>query len=382
MTILAALTFAATFVMPAPDPLGYPLPDLPIRLLGYLTLALHLTAVQFTLGAAFLYVWNRARGVPGHDRCTRFLGAALPLGVSYLITFGIPPLLFVQVIYGQQFYSSSVLMGLVWMHVIACLILAYLGFYVHKLTRDKHPKLQPYLIGVCLILLLCVGLIYVNNLTLSMSPQKWLALYSLRPGGTVFFHGDDTVLPRLFIVISPSLCVAGLALLFWGQSAAAQTDRQSVNFSRQLGKQSFLWGALLTALSMLVLQRRLPRVMVQTMAESLPGQMLMALAVLGFLAALVCVVLTGGGKKYFTPCAAAAWLLAYGSIIALRGQLRDLYLQPYFSPAAVPVHAQWGMFFFFIGLLLFGLTLLAALAFNPSSRAAGNAAAATRKTSA
>ena len=99
--------------------------------------------------------------------------AGLPLGFSYLVTFGIPPLLFVQVLYGQMFYSSSVLVGAFWIAVVPLLILAYAMVYSHKLTRRTRPRIQIWVLSIAALAMLSVGFIYVNNLTLSMTPERW-----------------------------------------------------------------------------------------------------------------------------------------------------------------------------------------------------------------
>ena len=79
--------FSPAIPMPAPDPLGYPLPLWILQLLSYATLTLHLMAVQFTFGLALLFVWLHL-STPASQRegVCRFIKNALPLGVSYLIT--------------------------------------------------------------------------------------------------------------------------------------------------------------------------------------------------------------------------------------------------------------------------------------------------------
>jgi hypothetical protein len=94
---------------------------------------------------------------PAAAGAVRFLGSGLPLGFSYLVTFGVPPLLFVQVMYGQFFYSSSVLVGAFWICVIPLLITGYGATYLHKLMRDRRPRLQLAVAGVALACLLAIG---------------------------------------------------------------------------------------------------------------------------------------------------------------------------------------------------------------------------------
>ncbi|MCP4591728.1 MAG: hypothetical protein GY842_13390, partial [bacterium] len=243
---VALLVSAAT--VPSPDPLGYPVPVWVIRALAYLTLTLHLSAVHFTVGGALLLLGTLLRRRAGHERTARFLGSSLPLGVSYLITLGIPPLLFVQVLYGQFFYTSSVLIGAFWIQVIPAIILVYGGFYYHKLKRDTSPGRQMFVIAACTLLLLYVGFIYVNNLTLAASPEKWTELYAEAAGGGHLVHGDRTVHSRLTLFLAGAFSVAGLGLIWrgvylqkWGM---ADAGRASCGFGfKALIVTPFFWGA-------------------------------------------------------------------------------------------------------------------------------------------
>ena len=121
----ALLALANANPMPSADPLGLPLPPELIQALAYLTLTLHFLAVDFTLGGLVLLIWARLRGRSGDSAITRFFRNGLPLGFSYLVTLGIPPLLFLQVLYGQLFYTSSVLIGAFWIMMVPTLILSY-----------------------------------------------------------------------------------------------------------------------------------------------------------------------------------------------------------------------------------------------------------------
>ena len=107
---------------PPPDPLGYPAPLAIMFALAYLTLTLHFLAMNYTVGSGALLLWAKVRGKDEQQGIAKFLGSGMPLGVSYLVTLGIPPLLFVQVLYGQQFYSSSVVMGSLWILVIPVIL--------------------------------------------------------------------------------------------------------------------------------------------------------------------------------------------------------------------------------------------------------------------
>ncbi len=81
-------------------------------------------------------------------RIGRGLAKGLPIYTSVAITQGIVPLLFVQLIYGPMFYTSSVLIAVPWFAIIFILLVAYFLLYwvVYKASpgpsedSSKYPK--------------------------------------------------------------------------------------------------------------------------------------------------------------------------------------------------------------------------------------------------
>src|SRR5262245_50672909 len=118
-------------VIPDADPAGLPAPVWLLKLLLVVTFALHLVPMNLALGGGMVAVWSslRARGRAGADAAEadshRALAAGLakllPVATAFTITLGIAPLLFLQVLYGQLFYTSSVLMAWSWLAVIVLL---------------------------------------------------------------------------------------------------------------------------------------------------------------------------------------------------------------------------------------------------------------------
>lgn len=355
--------------IPPFDPLGLPLPAFLLQALAYLTFTLHMLAVQFTLGGAILLLatWVRARRRGSADSASqanaRFWGTGLPLGFSYLVTFGIPPLLFLQVMYGQFFYSSSVLVGAFWISVIPLLITGYGAAYWHKLTRDARPNMQTAIIALPLLVLLFIGFIYVNNLTLSMTPDRWLALYQAHRGGGTLNLGEPTLVPRYLMILAPALTVAGLAqvvraavLRGWGRKAAASA-------SQRMGLRAMLIGVVVEALASLWMLSALPG-SVRSAVTS--GGVLSVLAALGVVLGLGAIVLAWrSGKRPGLALALVASGLQLGAtaaMVVLRDFVRHAYLRPYFDLGRVEVQAQWGMFALFAAVLLIGVVFLSVTA--------------------
>ena len=348
----------STAMVPSPDPLGYPVPAWLIRTLAYLTLTLHLSAVHFTVGGALLLLWTLLRKRDGHERTARFLGSGLPLGVSYVITLGIPPLLFVQVLYGQFFYTSSVVIGAFWIQVIPAVILAYAGFYYHKLKQDSRPGRQMVVIAACTLLLLYVGFIYVNNFTLAMSPEKWMELYASAPGGGHLVHGDRTIHARLTLFLAGAFSVAGLALIWRGAYLEKWGIVDAGRASRGFGFKALMVTPVLWVAGAVGWYATQPDA-IHAVFSGTPAGWLLGLWVAGGLVMFVFAHRASKSAGLLSPLVASLGMFAATACMVV---LRDLYrigqLAPSWDSSMVDVRAQWVMFTLFVVSLAGGLALI------------------------
>jgi len=352
----------STAMVPSPDPLGYPVPAWLIRALAYLTLTLHLSAVHFTVGGALLLLWTLLRRRDGHEGTARFLGSGLPLGMSYVITLGIPPLLFVQVLYGQFFYTSSVVVGTFWILVIPAVILAYAGFYYHKLKQDPRPGRQMVVIAACTLLLLYVGFIYVNNFTLAASPEKWMELYASAPGGGHLVHGDRTIHARLVLFLAGSFSVAGLALIWRGAYLDKWGILDAGRASRGLGFKALIVTPVLWVAGAAGWYATQPDAIREVFSGTLSGWLLLGLWVVGGLVMVVFAYRARQNTGLLFPLVASLGLFAATACMVV---LRDLHrigrLAQSWDSSMVDVRAQWGMFTLFVVFLAVGLLFVIGL---------------------
>ncbi|MFH1420028.1 MAG: hypothetical protein ABII12_17270 [Planctomycetota bacterium] len=360
MSALPLLCPIAT--IPAADPLGYPVPAWLIRALAYLTLTLHLSAVHFTVGGALLLLWVLLRRRAGYERTSRFLGSSLPLGVSYLITLGIPPLLFVQVLYGQFFYTSSVLIGAFWIQVIPAVILAYAGFYYQKLKRDSRPGRRMVVIAACTLLLLYVGFIYVNNFTLAMAPRTWAALYTESPGGGHLTHGDPTIHPRLLLFLAGAFAVAGLAMIWRGAFLEKWGIVDAGRASRAFGFNALLLTPFLWIVGAMGWYRVESEELRALFSGSRAELALLALwCVGGLLMILAAYRARQSAGLFSTFVASLGMFTATACMVVLRDFYRIAKLAPDWDASSVDVRAQWGMFAIFAAFLVIGLAFVIGL---------------------
>lgn len=355
--------------LPAPDPLGYPVPVILLHILSYFTLGLHFIAVNFTLGGLLYLLWIKIRKSDiGADS---YLSASLPLGFSYLVTLGIPPLLFVQVIYGQMFYSSSVIIGAFWILVVPLLILAYGMLYLNKLKKDARPNTRLIVLGIALLAMLTIGFIYVNNLTLSMTPETWMSKYAANPRGTQLNHEEPTLFARYALFMSPALVVAGVALVLVGILRSKWRGDDSGTAISSLGIKGHLIGRAITVAAAGALIASLPKEHFEAIMAG-PGKLFLIIGiVLGVLATTLAVL--AAKKKSVAVGVMAAVILApeVMMLIVVRDLLRQEYIAQFFNFSHVPVFEQWGMVGIFLTSLVAGLALLIVLTVKVSKTAIG-----------
>lgn len=348
-------------IIPAADPLGFPVPPWILQVLAYFTLTLHLMAMNFTMGGSLIILWTFIRKNPDNTNIRRFFGAGLPLGVSYIVTLGIPPLLFVQVLYGQLFYSSSVLLGAFWIMIIPVLLLAYTGYYYHKFQGESKPHYQWLVILVSTILLLYIGYMLVSNLTLSMTPEKWQALYKAYPGGGNIHHGEPTLHSRLLLFLSGAFAAAGVALIWRGTYLSKWLKSDEGNKSQSKGFKILLISIPVWIIAAVGVYMTRPEDISSLWAID-TVKILFAIGVVSAIITTLFGYLSIGRRSVILPLLSS--LGVFGAILSMvifRDMARIYALSSSFRLESVPVNAQWGMFMLFMAALVVGLLFLIVL---------------------
>jgi hypothetical protein len=97
--------------IPAIDPNPLPAPYWIFKLLLIVTFILHIVVMNFMFGGGFLAALARFRSKKDENyaRLFKALAKKIPNLLPATITLGVAPLLFLQVIYGQFFYTSTII---------------------------------------------------------------------------------------------------------------------------------------------------------------------------------------------------------------------------------------------------------------------------------
>lgn len=307
------------------------------------TFALHVVFMNLTVGSAVIAAWGKITG--RHDDLARELGHRLPTTLALTVNFGVPPLLFVQVLYGQFLYTSSVLMAAFWLSAIALLIAGYYALYASDAKAHDAPGLSRLTLLFSLACLLAVGLLLSNNMTLMIRPEAW-GRYVENPRGGLLNLSDPTLWPRYAHMMLAAPAIAGLYAALIGAKKRRQdwVDHGLAWFTRLTMLQILVGGWLLMAL---------PRdVMLGFMGGSPLATGSLALGVTLGLGGLL-----AGIRKNPTQ-AAALTLAAVLAMSVVRAQVRALTLAPFWRASSLPVNGEAGPEVLFAVSLAFGLALM------------------------
>ncbi|MBU1229418.1 MAG: hypothetical protein KKA55_05635 [Proteobacteria bacterium] len=321
-----------------PSPWGW------LEALLLVTFILHALFMNLTVGSALIALAARFTG--RQRELARELAHRLPTTLALQINLGVAPLLFVQVLYGQFLYTSSVLMAGWWLSAILAVILGYYGLYVHDAGFESGRGLSRPALVLSLGCLLYTGFLLSNNMTLMLRPEAWAA-YATTPGGSFLNLSDPTLWPRYAHMILAAPAVAGLyAALLGGARRRLDWVEHGLKWFTRLTMVQIpvgLW--LLLALPRPVLLAFMGR-------DALATALLAAGTLLGLAA------LWAGLRK---NAGAAAWLLVptVTLMAATRAQVRGLTLAPHFSPASLPQTGDHSPLAMFALSLLVGLAAIA-----------------------
>ncbi|MFN4004750.1 MAG: hypothetical protein ACK4J1_08555 [Hylemonella sp.] len=265
------------------DPAGVPSHPLVFLILGVLTFALHIAAVQVMLGAAALTLRGAYSAQPHWRRLAAAMLNTAKVAVSVAIVLGVAPLLFVQVVYDPFWYTSNVLSAWWVIGFIVLLIAGYIAMYVFYW---RNPGLATeggrsgHWMVASLALLLAVGFI-VHSLTNQMLyPDQWMQWYA--PGGTIQPDGQrlhQWNLARFGFFIALAAPVSGAWLLAYRRylQGAAEPDAGYLDWLAALARRLTLAGGALALLLGAVWMATLPPSMAWFVQTPWPWLALLAL---------------------------------------------------------------------------------------------------------
>jgi hypothetical protein len=322
------------------------------------TFTLHLVAMNCALAGGAVALLNAIRGRsplhPFSRRLAAELSRMLPVFLALTITLGVAVLLFVQVLYGNLLYTSSILIGAFWLSVLALVMAAYYGYYYFEAHGATGGAVAATSIAV--LCLLCVAFVFSNNMTLVLTPARWLAMYRTHPDGVSLNLAERSLLPRYLhmlvgavAVFSAAVChIACHRLKKEPEYGGWLVRRWSLVFGAATGVQILLGLWFLLAL---------PRSVALYFLSTGLGATVFGFALLGALAAMILIVV-GGYTPRPAPLVHAGFGLTIVTIalmVVMRQMVRTAYLHPYAQIESLATAPQTGIILLFFVLFVVGL---------------------------
>lgn len=313
--------------------------------LNILTFAVHILLVNVLVGGCAIAL-ILSRSGQGDGVVSSFSGK-LPTVFALTVNFGVAPLLFLQVIYGHLFYTSSVLSAGWWLGVILFLIFGYYALYAYQGASRTDSKAGLGYLSLGLGLILCIAVIMTSVVSLMLRPELWGSGVGGSSGAMLNF-GDPTFLPRFLHFVFASFAVGGLALAVYShfrREGTAEIEEKGIKVFigftvLQMG--SGLWW-------LFVLDRP---VLLSFMGDDTLATVVLVLSIGCAVGALV----AASSRKIVS---ASIWTVLTIVLMALvRAMVRGATLKPFFSPDSLQVANEISPFVFFLATLVVGLVAL------------------------
>jgi len=334
--------------LPALDPMPIPGPPWLFHLLWLVTFAVHVVGVNVVLGSSILGTFasldsDRAFGRP----VARLFAEVNTWAISLTITFGVAPLLFLQVLYGRLFYSATVILAPAWLGLLLLLMAAYYLTYAAKF-RLRAGKGAALPLGVSALLFLAIAAIQVVVHLLSVQPGRWEA--ALASPWAAF--ADRAFLPRFLHFVLAGVTLAAILLAWLAvRRPPAEAERAAAAARASWGTKIALLATLLQLVVGLWLTISVPRDVLLGLMRG--GAATMAPFTLGIAAGFGLLVFLARVRDPFADRSSVRrslelFGLAMLPMLVTRHQLRDIYVDAAKAGAAPATASQWGVFAIFL----------------------------------
>lgn len=328
------------------------LPDaekIPLRpeifvLLEQLFFLIHIVIINSILGLGIIILFKslKVNALTVEKQLSKKIPVLFALGIN----MAIPALLFLQVVFGHLFYTSSILMGTFWILIIPFLIIAYYCsyFYYKKAELSKYAR---FALALMILIVFYIAFMLVNNLSMMESPDRWTDYFSNREGSILLWN-MPSIYPRFFHFLVASVAVGGM---FYSIYYSRRPDSIS---QLNEGLKIFAYATIIQIIVGFWFLLSLPQ---NIMQKYMGGDLFATVVfVLGVITAIISIVVALMGKLkgsiFFL-------LLTLIFMVINRYHLRAFHLEGVFSPYQLEVVPQWDLFILFAGILCVGIGVIA-----------------------
>jgi hypothetical protein len=348
--------------IPSADPMPLPGPLWLLKTLLLVVFFLHLLAMNCALAGGLTVLFNAVRGRserhPFSRRLAQELAPMLPVFVSFTVTLGVAALLFVQVIYGNLLYTSSILLGAAWLGVVPLVIIGYYGYYYFSNKLKQSYKASALTMGVASLCFLGVAFVLVNNMSLMLTPEKWSTMYRAHTNGFQLNWSEPTLLARYLHMLVGAFTVFTAVLAHLGvKKTKSAVDAE---YGAWLVRRSSIVFALTTGVQFITgtwFLMTMPKAVAVTLFRDPVAGSVFGVSVILALVSMMLLLMGGTAPKpgALVHAGFGCTLLTLGLMVGLRQMVRTAYLAPHFDPTTLAVSSQTGVIVLFLVTFVAGL---------------------------
>lgn len=340
-------------MVPHYQPIPLPAPFWFLESFLVLGFFLHLIPMNIVLGGSFssalLILFSTQESYT--RRFAIELAKALPIFLSFAITQGIVPLLFLQLLYGPLYYTSSIIMALPWLSVIFILLAAYYLLYFFKFNNDdlsKHNSCAWILLfAACLFLI--IGFIFSNNMTLMLHPEKWTSMIDISSSGLHMNHSEEQLIPRFSLMICNAFAVVGILMGCYGLYYHSR-DQEYSNWLIKYGSLLYLCATLTEIIPTYFFAKILPQDLLQKFLGA--SQVHFAVILVIMLCSLIAIVMSVlnfvKANRFVFITALSSTLIANLAFAISRHLIRIHFTNQFVQPNLIQLNIQWDILIVFL----------------------------------
>ena len=301
-----------------------------ITVLHIVTLSLHFVAMNFLVGGIVIALWGKFTNRWDHPVVARFV-KLFPTAMAATITLGVAPLLFVQLTYHEQVYSSAIVSGWFWLAIIPVVIAAYYFLYAASFSKGGKSPLRGRYLTIALLGLVYVSFVYSSVFTLAEQPDQITAQYAANTSGWHLNTEFGSYLFRWLHMLLGAITVGGF---FVGWLGREHEDAFAV------GRGFFLWGMIAASLAGLAYIFTLGDALVPYMRSPAVWWLMIG------------IILSIGSLHFFFKrkfeLSAVMLLISLVAMVVNRHYVRLIQLDGVWDPADMAVRPDWSIFLVFL----------------------------------
>ncbi|MEN2993736.1 MAG: hypothetical protein ABDH19_00100 [Thermodesulfovibrio sp.] len=328
------------YLIPQSEPI--PAPSEIFIFLEQLFFLIHIIIINSILGLSLiiLYKWNKNQDFFDANKS---IVKSIPILFAVGINMAIPALLFLQVVFGHLFYTSSILMGTFWILIIPFLIIAYYSSYFHykKFGASNYAKLSLFLV---ILIIFYIAFMFVNNLSMMERPEEWISYFSNRKG-TILLWNVSSIPPRFLHFIVASLAIGGIVYGVYFKKSSEEKLKE--------GLKIFAYATIIQIIIGFWFFLTLP----ENVIKKFIGKDIFATSVFlfGVVTAFLSVFFSLKGKLKLSLIFLTLTLV---SMIINRYNLRVFHLSESFSVSQLKILPQWDVFAVFLVIFILGISVI------------------------